>query len=96
MVHPLLSPPLMPTFLFVLQRATGLLSTVLRQSSEAIQHVVQRDVVRAMHRLLKVLNWTYSQHVHRAVNHETCVADIHISKSEVINIASTNCFIGRS
>lgn len=57
----LLSPFLMPTFFFVLQRATGVLSTVLPQSSEAVQHVIQGDVVRTMRRLLKVHNCTYDQ-----------------------------------
>lgn len=40
----------------VLQRATGVLSTVLPQSSEAVQHAIQGDVVQTMRRLLKVHN----------------------------------------
>lgn len=51
----------MPTMFFVLQRATGVLSTVLPQSPEAVQHVVQGGVVRLMLPLLKVHICTYNQ-----------------------------------
>lgn len=45
----------MPKFFIVLQRATGVLSTVLPQSSQAVQHVIQREMVKTMCRLLKVV-----------------------------------------
>lgn len=48
--------------LFIWQRATGVLSTVLPQSSEAIQRAIQENVVRTMHRLLKVCNCVHSKH----------------------------------
>ncbi|XP_037632477.1 tetratricopeptide repeat protein 12 isoform X1 [Sebastes umbrosus] len=45
----------------VITRATGVLSTVLPQSPEAIQHVIQGDAVRTMRWLLKVRSCTHSQ-----------------------------------
>lgn len=57
-VGSVLSHPLMPMFSFVLQRAVGVLSMVLPQSSEAVQHVIQGNVVQILSQLLKVHNYT--------------------------------------
>lgn len=44
----------MPVSWFVSQRAAGVLSTVLPQSSEAVHRALQQNLVATMHRLLKV------------------------------------------
>lgn len=45
---------------FASQRAAGVLSAVLPQSSEAVQHALQENAVRIMHQLLKVCVHTCS------------------------------------
>lgn len=45
-----------PTLLLLWQRAAGVLSNILPQSPEAVERAIQDDVVRTMHRLLKVCN----------------------------------------
>ncbi|XP_051254268.1 tetratricopeptide repeat protein 12 isoform X1 [Dicentrarchus labrax] len=66
----------------VITRATGVLSTVLPQSSEAIQHVVQGDVVRTMRRILKGTGHTASKYAIKTLT--VCTAASHLAREELL------------
>ncbi|XP_045930581.1 tetratricopeptide repeat protein 12 isoform X3 [Micropterus dolomieu] len=66
----------------VITRATGVLSTVLPQSSEAVQHVIQGNVVRTMHRLLKGTGQTATKYAIKTLT--VCTAASHLAREELV------------
>ncbi|XP_040902834.1 tetratricopeptide repeat protein 12 [Toxotes jaculatrix] len=66
----------------VITRATGVLSTVLPQSSEAVQHVIQGDVVRAMCRLLKGTGQTATKYAIKTLT--VCTAASHLAREKLV------------
>ncbi|XP_070762621.1 tetratricopeptide repeat protein 12 [Enoplosus armatus] len=66
----------------VITRATGVLSMVLPQSSEAIQHVIQGDVVRTMHQLLKGTGQTATKYAIKTLT--VCTAASHLAREELV------------
>ncbi|XP_044059236.1 tetratricopeptide repeat protein 12 [Siniperca chuatsi] len=66
----------------VITRATGVLSTVLPQSSEAVQHVIQGDVVRTMRRLLKGTGQTATKYAIKTLT--VCTAASHLAREELV------------
>ncbi|XP_049431536.1 tetratricopeptide repeat protein 12 isoform X2 [Epinephelus fuscoguttatus] len=69
----------------IITRATGVLSTVLPQSLEAVQHVIQGDVVCAMCRLLKVRTGTGQTATKYAIKTLTiCTAASHSAREKLV------------
>ncbi|KAG7455705.1 tetratricopeptide repeat protein 12 [Solea senegalensis] len=66
----------------VITRATGVLSTVLPQSSEAVQHVIQGGVVRTMCRLLKGPGQTATKYAIKTLT--VCTAASHLAREELV------------
>ncbi|XP_041797290.1 tetratricopeptide repeat protein 12 [Chelmon rostratus] len=66
----------------VITRATGVLSTVLPQSSEAVQHVIQGDVVRTMRWLLKGTGETATKYAIKTLT--VCTAASHSAREELL------------
>ncbi|XP_028430378.1 tetratricopeptide repeat protein 12 isoform X2 [Perca flavescens] len=66
----------------VITRATGVLSTVLPQSPEAIQHVIQGNVVRTMCRLLKGTGQTATKYAIKTLT--VCTAASHSAREELV------------
>ncbi|XP_076591646.1 tetratricopeptide repeat protein 12 isoform X2 [Chaetodon auriga] len=66
----------------VVTRATGVLSTVLPQSSEAIQHVILLDVVRTMRWLLKGTGETATKYAIKTLT--VCTAASHLAREELL------------
>ncbi|XP_058490825.1 tetratricopeptide repeat protein 12 isoform X2 [Solea solea] len=66
----------------VKSRATGVLSTVLPQSSEAVQHVIQGDVVRTMCQLLKGPGQTATKYAIKTLT--VCTAASHLAREELV------------
>ncbi|XP_056229178.1 tetratricopeptide repeat protein 12 isoform X2 [Seriola aureovittata] len=66
----------------VITRVTGVLSTVLPQSSEAVLHVIQADVVRSMCRLLKKSGPTATKYAIRTLT--VCTAASHLAREELV------------
>ncbi|XP_030600535.1 tetratricopeptide repeat protein 12 isoform X2 [Archocentrus centrarchus] len=67
----------------IITRATGVLSTVLPQSSQAIQHVTQRKVVKTMCRLLKGTGQTATKYAIKTLT--VCTAASHLAREELVN-----------
>uniref|UniRef100_A0A3Q3WLM9 Uncharacterized protein n=1 Tax=Mola mola TaxID=94237 RepID=A0A3Q3WLM9_MOLML len=66
----------------IITRATGVLSTLLPQSPEAIQHVIQQDVVRTMHRLLKRAGQTTTKFAVKVLT--VCTAASRLARDELL------------
>ncbi|KAM3615796.1 uncharacterized protein V6R79_008040 [Siganus canaliculatus] len=66
----------------IITRATGVLSTVLPQSSEAIQSVIQGDVVRTMRRLLKGTGQTATKYAIKTLT--VCTAASLLAREELL------------
>ncbi|XP_070826938.1 tetratricopeptide repeat protein 12 [Chaetodon trifascialis] len=66
----------------VITRAAGVLSTVLPQSSEAIQHAIQGDVVRTMRWLLKGTGETATKYAIKTLT--VCTAASHLAREELL------------
>ncbi|XP_039677192.1 tetratricopeptide repeat protein 12 isoform X2 [Perca fluviatilis] len=66
----------------VITRATGVLSTVLPQSPEAIQHVIQGNVVQTMRRLLKGTGQTATKYAIKTLT--VCTAASHSAREELV------------
>ncbi|KAM7399474.1 hypothetical protein PAMP_018745 [Pampus punctatissimus] len=66
----------------IITRATGVLSTVLPQSSEAIQHVIQGDVVQTMQRLLKGTGQTATKYAIKTLT--VCTAASCLAREELV------------
>ncbi|XP_047449271.1 tetratricopeptide repeat protein 12 isoform X2 [Mugil cephalus] len=66
----------------IITRATGVLSTVLPQSSEAIQHVIQGEVVGTMRRLLKGTGRTVTKYAIKTLT--VCTAVSHLARGELV------------
>ncbi|KAG7238713.1 hypothetical protein INR49_031229 [Caranx melampygus] len=66
----------------VITRGTGVLSTVLPQSSEAVQHAIQRDVVRTMCRLLKKTGQTATKYAIKTLT--VCTASSDLARKELV------------
>ncbi|XP_026196594.1 tetratricopeptide repeat protein 12 isoform X2 [Anabas testudineus] len=71
----------------VITRATGVLSTVLPQASEAVQHAIQGDVVRAMRRLLKGTGQTATKYAIKTLT--VCTAASHLAREELVKSDKT-------
>ncbi|XP_044211022.1 tetratricopeptide repeat protein 12 isoform X1 [Thunnus albacares] len=66
----------------VITRATGVLSTVLPQSSEALQHVIQGDVVQTMRRLLKGTGQIATKYAIKTLT--VCTAASRLAREELV------------
>ncbi|KAK2847216.1 hypothetical protein Q5P01_010215 [Channa striata] len=66
----------------IITRAAGVLSTVLPQSSEAVQHVIQGNVVRTMRRLLKGTGPAASKYAIKTLT--VCTAASHLAREELV------------
>ncbi|KAE8277721.1 Tetratricopeptide repeat protein 12 [Larimichthys crocea] len=66
----------------VITRVTGVLSTVLPQSSEAVQHVIRGDFVRTMCRLLKGSGQTATKYAIKTLT--VCTAASHLAREELL------------
>ncbi|XP_029302549.1 LOW QUALITY PROTEIN: tetratricopeptide repeat protein 12 [Cottoperca gobio] len=66
----------------VITRATGVLSTILPQSPEAVQYVIQRDVVRDMRRLLKGTGQTATKYAIKTLT--VCTAASHLAREKLV------------
>ncbi|XP_062242580.1 tetratricopeptide repeat protein 12 isoform X1 [Platichthys flesus] len=66
----------------VITRATGVLSTVLPQSSEAVQLVIQRGVVRTMCQLLKGAGQDATRYAIKTLT--VCTAGSHLAREELL------------
>ncbi|KAF7667134.1 hypothetical protein LDENG_00077950 [Lucifuga dentata] len=66
----------------VVTRAAGVLSTVLPQSPDAIQHVVQENVVRTMQWLLKGTGQTATKYAIKTLT--VCTAASHLAREELV------------
>ncbi|KAM9801132.1 tetratricopeptide repeat protein 12 [Neosynchiropus ocellatus] len=66
----------------IVTRAAGVLSSALRQSSEAVQYVTQKDVVPTMCRLLKGNGQTATQYSIRTL--AICTASSHAAREELL------------
>ncbi|KAK9520849.1 hypothetical protein VZT92_020709 [Zoarces viviparus] len=66
----------------VITRATGVLSTVLPQSPEAVQHVIQGGAVRTMHLLLKGTGQTATKYAIKTLT--VCTAASHLAREELV------------
>uniref|UniRef100_A0A8D3AXP1 Tetratricopeptide repeat domain 12 n=1 Tax=Scophthalmus maximus TaxID=52904 RepID=A0A8D3AXP1_SCOMX len=66
----------------VITRATGVLSTVLPQSSEAVQRIIQGDVVRTMCRLLKGAGQNATKYAIKTLT--VCTAASHLAREELV------------
>ncbi|XP_035011297.1 tetratricopeptide repeat protein 12 isoform X2 [Hippoglossus stenolepis] len=66
----------------VITRATGVLSTVLPQSSEAVQLVIQRGVVRTMCQLLKGAGQDATKYAIKTLT--VCTAGSHLAREELL------------
>ncbi|GLD57318.1 tetratricopeptide repeat protein 12 [Lates japonicus] len=66
----------------VINRATGVLSTVLPQSPEAVQHVTQGAVVRTMCCLLKGTGQTATKYAVKTLT--VCTAASHLAREELV------------
>ncbi|KAG7513873.1 tetratricopeptide repeat protein 12 [Solea senegalensis] len=66
----------------VITRAIGVLSTVLPQSSEAVERVIQKGVVRTMYRLLKRPGQTASKYAMKTLT--VCTAASHLARQELV------------
>uniref|UniRef100_A0A3P8SYF3 Tetratricopeptide repeat domain 12 n=1 Tax=Amphiprion percula TaxID=161767 RepID=A0A3P8SYF3_AMPPE len=68
--------------IITLQRAAGVLSAVLPQSSEAIEHVIQREVVRTLRWLLKGTGQTATKYAIKILI--VCTAASHLAREELL------------
>uniref|UniRef100_UPI0037E71761 tetratricopeptide repeat protein 12 n=1 Tax=Semicossyphus pulcher TaxID=241346 RepID=UPI0037E71761 len=66
----------------VVTRATGVLSTILPQSSEALQHVIQGGVVRTMRRLLKGTGQAATKYAIKTLT--VCTAASQLAREELV------------
>ncbi|XP_029027046.1 tetratricopeptide repeat protein 12 [Betta splendens] len=66
----------------VITRATGVLSTVLPQSSEAVRRAIQGDVVQTMRRLLKGTGQTATKYAIKTLT--VCTAASHLAREELV------------
>ncbi|XP_026171649.1 tetratricopeptide repeat protein 12 isoform X2 [Mastacembelus armatus] len=66
----------------VLTRATGVLSTVLPHSSEAVQNLIQQDVVQSMRWLLKGTVQTATRYAIKTLT--VCTAASHLAREELV------------
>ncbi|CAK6968132.1 uncharacterized protein LOC121898295 isoform X1 [Scomber scombrus] len=66
----------------VITRATGVLSTVLPQSTEAVEHVIQGSVVQTMRRLLKGTGPTATKYAIKTLT--VCTAASHLAREELV------------
>ncbi|XP_075956164.1 tetratricopeptide repeat protein 12 isoform X3 [Anarhichas minor] len=66
----------------VITRATGVLSTVLPQSPEAVQHVIQGGAVRTMRLLLKGTGQTATKYAIKTLT--VCTAASHLAREELV------------
>ncbi|XP_067362822.1 tetratricopeptide repeat protein 12 isoform X2 [Channa argus] len=66
----------------IITRAAGVLSNVLPQSEKAVQHVIQRDVVKAMRRLLKGTGQTATRYAVKTLT--VCTAASHLAREELV------------
>ncbi|XP_070685928.1 tetratricopeptide repeat protein 12 [Pempheris klunzingeri] len=66
----------------IMTRATGVLSTVLPQSSEAVQHAIQGEVVRTMRRLLKGTGQTATKYAIKTLT--VCTAASRLAREELV------------
>ncbi|XP_034723713.1 tetratricopeptide repeat protein 12 isoform X1 [Etheostoma cragini] len=66
----------------VITRATGVLSNVLPQSPEAVQHVIQGNIVRTMRRLLKGTGQTATKYAIKTLT--VCTAASHSAREELV------------
>ncbi|CAJ1065479.1 tetratricopeptide repeat protein 12 [Xyrichtys novacula] len=66
----------------VITRATGVLSTVLPQSPEAVQHVIQGGVVKTMRRLLKGTGQTAIKYAIKTLT--MCTAASQLARQELV------------
>nr|XP_046245406.1 tetratricopeptide repeat protein 12 isoform X2 [Scatophagus argus] len=71
----------------VVTRATGVLSTVLSQSSEALQHVIQGDVVRILSRLLKGTGQSATKYAIKTLT--VCTAASRLAREELLKTDKT-------
>ncbi|XP_044211023.1 tetratricopeptide repeat protein 12 isoform X2 [Thunnus albacares] len=71
----------------VITRATGVLSTVLPQSSEALQHVIQGDVVQTMRRLLKGTGQIATKYAIKTLT--VCTAASRLAREELVKSDKT-------
>ncbi|XP_005915889.1 tetratricopeptide repeat protein 12 [Haplochromis burtoni] len=67
----------------IITRATGVLSTVLPQSSQAVQHVIQREMVKTMCRLLKGAGQTATKYAIKTLT--VCTAASHLAREKLVN-----------
>ncbi|XP_061137021.1 tetratricopeptide repeat protein 12-like [Syngnathus typhle] len=66
----------------VVTRAMGVLSNVLSQSSKAVNHVVQRDVVKTVHRQLKQADLAATKYAVKILT--ACTAASQIAREELV------------
>nr|XP_057935961.1 tetratricopeptide repeat protein 12 [Doryrhamphus excisus] len=66
----------------VVTRAMGVLSSVLPQSSEAVNHVIQRQVVKTVRRLLKRTDLTATKYAIKILT--VCTAASHSAREELV------------
>ncbi|XP_028276027.1 tetratricopeptide repeat protein 12 [Parambassis ranga] len=66
----------------IITKATGVLSTVLPQSSEAVQYAIQGKVVRTMRRLLKGAGQTATKYAIKTLT--VCTAASHLAREELV------------
>ncbi|XP_049582906.1 tetratricopeptide repeat protein 12 isoform X2 [Syngnathus scovelli] len=66
----------------VVTRAMGVLSNVLSQSSKAVNHVVQRDVVKTVHRQLKQADLAATKYAVKILT--ACTATSQIAREELV------------
>ncbi|XP_023120619.2 tetratricopeptide repeat protein 12 [Amphiprion ocellaris] len=66
----------------IITRAAGVLSAVLPQSSEAIEHVIQREVVRTLRWLLKGTGQTATKYAIKILI--VCTAASHLAREELL------------
>uniref|UniRef100_A0A669E095 Tetratricopeptide repeat domain 12 n=1 Tax=Oreochromis niloticus TaxID=8128 RepID=A0A669E095_ORENI len=67
----------------VVQRATGVLSAVLPQSPQAVQHVIQREMVKTMCRLLEGTGQTATKYAIKTLT--VCTAASHLAREKLVN-----------
>ncbi|XP_006795503.1 tetratricopeptide repeat protein 12 [Neolamprologus brichardi] len=67
----------------IITRATGVLSNVLPQSSQAVQHVIQREMVKTMCRLLKGAGQTATKYAIKTLT--VCTAASLLAREKLVN-----------
>ncbi|KAL3991953.1 endoplasmic reticulum chaperone BiP [Sarotherodon galilaeus] len=67
----------------IITRATGVLSAVLPQSPQAVQHVIQREMVKTMCSILKGTGQTATKYAIKTLT--VCTAASHLAREKLVN-----------